>query len=80
MRNNVCLDALLNLYPYLDGELCGMEAETVRRHFDLCHPCAPALPYLRSFCGALHRASLDQPRAPLGLKGRVLAQLAVQAD
>ena len=77
MRSDGCLDALLKLYPYLDGELCGPESESVRKHFDLCPPCAPALPYLRSFRNALHRAALDQPGAPLGLKTRIVQSLSL---
>ena len=66
-----CLDALLKLYPYLDGELAVEEAEQVRRHFELCAPCTPALHYLRSFRDALQRASGDLPAAPPELKLRI---------
>ena len=75
MSHQSCLDVLLQLYPYLDGELCDSEAEQVRRHFDLCHPCTPALLYLKAFRNALHRASDRQPVAPAALRVRVHAAL-----
>ncbi|MGH7471738.1 MAG: anti-sigma factor family protein [Longimicrobiales bacterium] len=78
MTHDSCLDALLKLHPFLDGELCPDEAETVRRHFDLCPPCTPALLYLRSFRNALYRASADQAKAPPELKVRLHAVLRAQ--
>lgn len=74
MSQNSCLDALLKLYPYLDGELSEADAEQVRRHFELCKPCTPALNYLRSFRDSLHRAADDQLKAPDPLRTR-LAEL-----
>jgi mycothiol system anti-sigma-R factor len=71
MSQNSCLDALLKLYPYLDGELSEADAAEVRRHFELCHPCTPALHYLRSFRDSLHRASDDQLKAPDLLRSRL---------
>ena len=72
MSNSSCLDALLNLQPYLDGELSETDAEVVRRHFELCRPCSPALGYLRNFRDALHRASNnEQMRAPDPLRQRI---------
>ena len=71
-----CLDALLNLQPYLDGELSEADAEVVRRHFELCKPCSPALTYLRSFRDAVHRASSsDTLRAPDTLRSKLAEQL-----
>jgi anti-sigma factor (TIGR02949 family) len=78
MTHDSCQDALLKLYPYLDGELCPDEADVVRRHFDLCPPCTPALLYLRSFRNALYRASADQPTAPVDLKLRLHQLLRAQ--
>ncbi|MGH7461317.1 MAG: zf-HC2 domain-containing protein [Longimicrobiales bacterium] len=75
MSHDSCLDALLKLYPYLDGELGDSDAEVVRLHFDLCSPCTPALLYLRSFRNALHRASIDQPPAPEHVRHRIQASL-----
>jgi anti-sigma factor (TIGR02949 family) len=71
MSDESCLDALLKLYPYLDGELSEDEAETIRRHFELCSPCTPALNYLRNFRNALHRAAHEQSAAPPELRARV---------
>ena len=71
MSDNSCLEALLKLYPYLDGELDPADAEVVRRHFELCAPCTPALNYLKSFRDALHRASSEQMRAPDILRQRI---------
>ncbi|MGH7459943.1 MAG: zf-HC2 domain-containing protein [Longimicrobiales bacterium] len=80
MSHTSCLDALLQLYPYLDGELCDAEAEAVRRHFELCSPCTPALFYLKAFRNALHRASHRQPAAPAALRARVNAALLTSAS
>ena len=66
-----CLDALLKLQPYLDGELSAEEAEKVRLHFELCAPCTPAMRYLKSFQNSLRRASADLPVAPPELKQRI---------
>jgi anti-sigma factor (TIGR02949 family) len=71
MSGHSCLDALLKLYPLLDGELGASEAQDVERHFELCPPCKPALIYLRSFRNALHRAAADQQAAPDVLKTRL---------
>ena len=71
MKHPSCIDALLKLYPYLDGELSEADAEMVRRHFELCSPCTPALHYLRSFRDALNRAADDQIKAPDPLRARL---------
>ena len=71
MSDSSCLTALLNLYPYLDGELKEDEATEVRRHFELCTPCTPALNYLRSFRNALYRAAAGQGGAPTHVQQRV---------
>ena len=71
MSDESCLDALLKLQPYLDGELSEADAEIVRRHFELCAPCTPALHYLRSFKEALQRASAQLPPAPPELADRL---------
>ena len=71
MSDQSCLTALLNLPSYLDGELSETAAAEVRRHFELCTPCSPALSYLRSLRDTLHRASEEQPRAPDRLRQRV---------
>ena len=66
-----CLEALLKLYPYVDGELPPDESQQVRQHFDLCSPCAPALNYMISFRKALQRAAFAQSAAPPALHDRV---------
>ena len=71
MSDESCLDALLKLQPYLDGELSEADAEMVRRHFELCAPCTPALHYLRSFKEALKRAGAQQPTAPPEVAARI---------
>jgi anti-sigma factor (TIGR02949 family) len=71
MSDESCIDALLKLQPYLDGELSEADAENVRRHFELCAPCTPALHYLRSFKDALQRASGQLPQAPPELVERL---------
>jgi anti-sigma factor (TIGR02949 family) len=71
MSDDSCLDALLKLQPYLDGELSEEDAELVRRHFELCAPCTPALHYLRSFKEALKRAGSLQPGAPPEVTARI---------
>jgi anti-sigma factor (TIGR02949 family) len=71
MSDESCLDALLKLQPYLDGELSEEDAEMVRRHFELCTPCTPALHYLRSFKEAMKRAGTQLPGAPPEVAARV---------
>jgi anti-sigma factor (TIGR02949 family) len=71
MSDDSCLDALLKLQPYLDGELSEEDAELVRRHFELCTPCTPALHYLRAFKEAMKRAGAQQPTAPPELADRI---------
>ena len=71
MSDERCLDALLKLQPYLDGELSEADAELVRLHFELCAPCTPALHYLRSFKEALKRAGSQQSGAPPEVAARL---------
>jgi anti-sigma factor (TIGR02949 family) len=75
MSGHNCLEALLKLYPLLDGELGEAEALEIQRHFELCPPCKPALVYVRSFRNALHRAAADQQVAPAPLKHRLQERL-----
>lgn len=66
-----CLEALLNVQPFLDGELSAAESECVRHHFEVCPPCAPALGYFRNLRNAVFRAATAQPAAPADLKTRI---------
>lgn len=66
-----CLDALLKIQPYLDGELSAVESESVRHHLHVCAPCAPALGYFRNLRDVVHRAAGALPAAPDHLKTRI---------
>lgn len=70
-----CEEALRRVHEYLDGELDGVPAEQVRRHFDVCGRCYPHLKLESAYREAVKRAVAGQG-APPELRAKVLSLLA----
>lgn len=70
-----CEEALRLVHDYLDGELDGVPAMKVKRHFDACGRCYPHLRLETAYREAVRRAASGQ-EAPPGLKSRIAKLLA----
>ncbi|MDB4948339.1 MAG: hypothetical protein JWM27_988 [Gemmatimonadetes bacterium] len=64
-----CRQAVSQLWEYLDGELRGADAETIREHLETCARCCPHTDFQRAYQRFLARTA-DMP-VPPGLRRRV---------
>ncbi|NIT86122.1 MAG: anti-sigma factor [Gemmatimonadetes bacterium] len=69
-----CQEALRLVNEYLDGELEGVPAFQVRRHFEACARCYPHLRFESAYREAVRRATAGQS-APPRLKEEVVRLL-----
>ncbi|MDX1493161.1 MAG: zf-HC2 domain-containing protein [Longimicrobiales bacterium] len=69
-----CEEALRRVHEYLDGELEGVPAAQVKRHFEVCGRCYPHLKLESAYREAVRRAGAGQG-APPELRRKVLALL-----
>jgi len=74
-RDIDCRTAVEKLWDYLDHELTPERMDDVRRHLERCGSCLPHHDYARVFLAALAEARESEPRAPEGLRHRVMENL-----
>ena len=71
MSGHSCREALQRVFEYLDNELPPADAAEIKRHFEKCRSCFPALQFCQSFRDAMHRAAGCQGCAPTALRAKI---------
>jgi mycothiol system anti-sigma-R factor len=71
MSAHSCREALERVFEYLDNELPAADAAEIKRHFEKCRSCFPALQFCQSFRDAMHRAAGCQGCAPTALREKI---------
>lgn len=71
MSAHSCREALQRVFEYLDNELPPDDAAEMKRHFEKCRSCFPALQFCQSFRDAMQRAAGCQCCAPTELRNKI---------
>ena len=73
MGDHHCIEAVHQLYLYLDGELTEERRTTIRRHLDACPPCLDAYGFEAELRVVISQKCREQ--VPEGLREKVAAAL-----
>ena len=74
-----CAEATATVQAYIDGELDGVDRESVERHLVACAGCSRRVHVQTRFRAAV-RAHLHRPEVPFALRRRIEEALGVAAD
>ncbi len=69
-----CMEALEQIYDFMDGELEAADSAAVQKHFEVCTACYPHLKMEENFRRKVQSA-MARAGTPTGLRDRVLTLL-----